>query len=563
MQARVISITTGLWLLAPWFAVAQPAHQPPVPASQEKLQKQVRQLGSELEQLHKVQKEQAQVEQDRATLALLEEVREAVAKDQKAAELRMNEDIEVMRRILDASLRRVWQSSPSSWRSGSSGKLGAGAVWALDTSGQPGPVNRGGQDSTSNTVYVLTEGTRLEAARAVDPHVGLHDWSILECIEGTYLKGYGVVFSASLPVRFEEAVTQVAKPARKPLSDWERVRKELRGEKVQPEDKQAQEPKSASLADTVLKVLADNGHHFTQLAENEQITVAVTLRQQWRHSDQACLQCHQAIGAMSAFNYYGISPYVNLSKPDGGGTTPAGATGSGAGNRVGPSPRGGTTPPGPGSGIGTGGPVGGSSGAAGPVDGHQETVKKALDFIRRATEQPETEAQNEALLGDLHLKQGRYKEAVAAYQKAVESHRKALENRRRAEPDLQGMTSVDVKGNLKAVELHTKLAQALLAADELEQALKTFQQITHASEALVKAYQSDVARQQTQRPPLSKPGEADPAIPLPLKLIISAPQKLLDQVGAGKISFEDFKKAVTVQYVGFPSSKEASTKPGG
>ena len=38
---------------------------------------------------------------------------------------------------------------------------------------------------------------------------------------------------------------------------------------------------------------------------------------------------------------------------------------------------------------------------------------------------------------------------------------------------------------------------------------------------------------------------------LPNKLIISASKRLLDQVGTGKISFEEFKKSVSVQYLDF------------
>jgi len=38
---------------------------------------------------------------------------------------------------------------------------------------------------------------------------------------------------------------------------------------------------------------------------------------------------------------------------------------------------------------------------------------------------------------------------------------------------------------------------------------------------------------------------------LPSKLIISAPKRLLDQVGAGKIPYADFRRQATVDYFGF------------
>jgi len=38
---------------------------------------------------------------------------------------------------------------------------------------------------------------------------------------------------------------------------------------------------------------------------------------------------------------------------------------------------------------------------------------------------------------------------------------------------------------------------------------------------------------------------------LPSKLIISAPKRLLDQVGAGKIPYADFRRQATIDYFGF------------
>jgi hypothetical protein len=53
------------------------------------------------------------------------------------------------------------------------------------------------------------------------------------------------------------------------------------------------------------------------------------------------------------------------------------------------------------------------------------------------------------------------------------------------------------------------------------------------------------------------------AAALPAKLIISAPKKLLDQAGGGKLSFEEFKKAATVEYLTFagPEKPPAPQKP--
>jgi hypothetical protein len=53
---------------------------------------------------------------------------------------------------------------------------------------------------------------------------------------------------------------------------------------------------------------------------------------------------------------------------------------------------------------------------------------------------------------------------------------------------------------------------------------------------------------------VSKPASA--ASPLPARLIITASKRLLDQVGAGKMSLEDFKKAATMEHLTFSSPQK-------
>src|SRR5262249_50973134 len=67
-----------------------------------------------------------------------------------------------------------------------------------------------------------------------------------------------------------------AQPAPKPVSEWDRVRQEVRQEKPKPEPAEA--PRQPTVADVILKVLADNGHRFGELGANASITVAVTFR---------------------------------------------------------------------------------------------------------------------------------------------------------------------------------------------------------------------------------------------------------------------------------------------
>jgi len=61
-----------------------------------------------------------------------------------------------------------------------------------------------------------------------------------------------------------------------------------------------------------------------------------------------------------------------------------------------------------------------------------------------------------------------------------------------------------------------------------------------------------------QRASTAKPTEAR----LPAKLLISASKKQLEQAGAGKLSFEEFKKGVTVDELNFSKPNAASSSSG-
>jgi hypothetical protein len=96
-------------------------------------------------------------------------------------------------------------------------------------------------------------------------------------VEGAYLKDYGVVFSVTMPVERAVAAAGAIKAGRPVPSEWERAKSELRGEKVETEEKKPG-PEPVSLTDTILKVLAENGRHFSRLGSEERLTVAITFR---------------------------------------------------------------------------------------------------------------------------------------------------------------------------------------------------------------------------------------------------------------------------------------------
>ena len=134
---------------------------------------------------------------------------------------------------------------------------------------------------------------------------GVHDYPGLagtSLAQGTYLKGHGVVYALGLPGYVGPVVSDGAKSrGGSALTDWERARRELAGQKV--EDK-AKASEDVSLADALLGVLAANGKNFTQLPGNESVTVAVTLA----GSQTSCLSCHTAATAAVPMKIKVVAP---------------------------------------------------------------------------------------------------------------------------------------------------------------------------------------------------------------------------------------------------------------
>jgi hypothetical protein len=206
-------------------------------------------------------------------------------------------------------------------------------------------------------------------------------------LEGVYLKGYGVVYTVTMAPVPHATKTQTAKSAPKALNDWERVRKELRGDKVEEAPPTLAAP--PSLTDVILRVLAKNGRHFTSLGGKEKLTVVVTFR----------------------------DPHTSAGQPTPTGTAMMGLQASGM-------PMGGGM-----QGMSPGGPPGMSGGFSGTVG------SKGL-FGQPGGNRPPQSARDHELVGDLHLKQNRTTEALQAYKNAlgalVNEHGPAAEAQKRS-----------------------------------------------------------------------------------------------------------------------------------
>jgi hypothetical protein len=396
----------------------------------------------------------------------------------------MQEEVEILRRLLDNSFAEVYGRSPplSSGeyliQFGTSG--GPQPMGSMTPGGMPPARYLGSMRDVWDGAGSMTPGGMPPArySRAERPAPDL---------EGVYLKDYGVVYTVTLPPPPGNPLPgpTVGVVNRTPLSPWERTRKELRGEKIEDEGKPVNG--SPSLSEVILKVLAENGKHFTRLAEGERITVAVTFR-------DAVGEYHVPIQSSVREHLVPIIDAENSS----GESQPGSST-----NRN-PMPPGG------------GGRVASEEGAAWLTD-----VRNAIQ------------------LGDLHLKQGKGQDAIAAYKEAADKLSKEVLSRRIAQArDIRQFTPDKVLFLLMGVDLYNKLAEAYVKMGRSED----------AHEALQKA--SELAKQAetlTGGAATANPRPSTPA--LPSKLVVTASKKLLDEVGSGKMTFEAFRKAATVEYV--------------
>jgi hypothetical protein len=306
-------------------------------------------------------------------------------------------------------------------------------------------------------------------------------------VEGIYLKDYGVVFSVTIPVGKVLTAAGAIKGPRPAPSEWERAKSELRGEKVDAEEKKTgKEP--VSLIDAILKVLAENGRHFSRLAGDERLTVVVTLRTAERPPKTFDYQFYTA-------NQTSADPFAN---PPGYGRTY---------NYTGPYTGPGNQQPGP---------------ANDPSAGVRQS------------------AANYAHLGDMRLKQGRIKESVEAYEKAAADYQKVVESIKAdmgGERWKQKMTAAG-----EAADALMKLSQGYLLQGEKDRAYLIFNRAAELSSWAVSGKSGEEK---------AKSGVESSKLTLPGRLIISTPRALLEHLATGKITFEEFKKAAEIQYLAF------------
>jgi len=431
---------------------------------------------------------------------------------------KMYEDIEIMRRILNRKIG-LWPGLlamnarcttchvPSlDFAKNSEGRfVAAGDFEFLNSIEYQVPINQpdaaaalGVAHSESHPVWADT------LTIAQNPHASL---VVSTNIEGAYLKGEGVVYALTLPPPSPSRPAATKKTYVRPLNDWDRARQSVRGDEPQPQPsepaKQSKESgilaeleKSGHLdiADTILKILAENGHHFSQLGPSEKITVVVTFRQATRSIASQGQSGSQQTNPLNAWGNQPDIPTTWEADTNRALNVQPGIYANQMGSRV------------PGAGWDAS-----TSGAGSP-----HTPASVRDF---------------ELLGDMHLKQNKAQEAIKAFQRALNL----------SPPPKYAAT------------LYRKVAQANLMMEDDAAAKKALEM---AAENL------KMAGETIKNSGSSASGTAakeNPTASLPAKLIIAAPKGMLDQVAAGKMTYNDFRRHGSIEFIGSISNPAANT----
>lgn len=350
------------------------------------------------------------------------------------------EDLEIMRLLL---ARKLAGKDPLRAYSGQMAPAdGDEGLFAADTA-----LSRPVAGDAAQGVWLAYLGQRLHNGAATSA-----------AVEGVFLANKGAVFTVTLANSNRPVLATKAGAAPVAVSEWERTRQELRGQK--PDEAAQPAQPQPSTADIILKLLAENGKNLP-LRDDEDVSVVVTFRN-W--------------STLNTFNPGGNALMLD------------------ARWRV----------------------ADVAQGAVGDPSVAAQTFVEATQGTPPAAGHGNSPRDHE-LLGDLHQRQKQYAKAIEAYENALKQA-----------PD-----------DAHARELYRKLAENYLQLGRLEEARSHLDRVLKGRDE----------KKAHVNPTGGDTFSAKSA--LPNKLIISASKRLLDDAGSGKISFEDFKKSVVIDYVTF------------
>jgi len=199
--------------------------------------------------------------------------------DTELAQARAYEDIEIMRRLLQRKLAGFAQSCRQCHQA-------SGAPQALFLYDRAASMATGRDDARTSNTDAGSIGSYVAGDFSLQHH-GVHAAASESIpVDGHYLKGTGIVMQAQLPASLLQFLPASPAPKKQPQppSEWEVIRKQLRGEKAEAsavvDDFHSRIPEGANLQDVLVKILAEHGKHFQSLADNERLTLTVTFRPQ-------------------------------------------------------------------------------------------------------------------------------------------------------------------------------------------------------------------------------------------------------------------------------------------
>lgn len=396
----------------------------------------------------------------------------------------MYEDIEIFRRIMAGKIDGVMQQCQSCHAQNNDIYLFYGDYSRLQSFGPMGSSSR-------------------SSAREV--------W--MDNIQGLYLDKVGVIYQLTLPKTLVDIAQgpSISENKEKVLSEWERIRRELHGKPSSKKNATKENPHTLDLVDTMLQLVAKNGTNFSQLGDQEKITIAVTF------SSGA-----NAVKKLSR----GFVPANNNDGPFGMMGMPGGGSGMGMSGGPGGSTSGmGLDSGGPGGGISGGGeggfPGGGSGGFSGSGGGFPGAAPAS------------GQGKDLELLADMQFKQGKREEAIRSYQKSLFSKSDSDSSRAR---------------------IYRKLGQAYAAIAATEKNQEKYADAAKQAVEWLQKSNSITAKNASKDAP---------SITLPDRLIISVAKEVMDDFHSGKLSNEQLRSAASIQWLRFSNEGDTTYYPMG
>jgi hypothetical protein len=404
----------------------------------------------------------------------------------------MVEDVEVMRRILNRAVGLP--NEPAT-------------LVGLQSTLNPmhndfGAQNRGLWGGNTS-LYPLNQPSNLNQTTNYYGNQASLSYKLADPFDGVYLRGHGIVYTLKIKSGDQYEVAELRRraglattcsvchakepvpaaklepqvPSQAQQTEWDRTRNDLRGLKEPAADKLQSTVdardicKPGKLAVALIGALAKNGRHIRHLPPAESVTLVVTLDGLYGPARVATQPLDE--------NY----DFGNFLRSAGSGSGPAAQPNN-------------APPPAP------------------------QSAEWLAGFSADETKL--------VAVGDLHVKQGKSREAA-------ETYRKALARFGNEVVKLSGpMSPSEVEGVKKNVaDVRKKLAQTLLAAGDLDAAKR----------ALDAAIATKVEVGQAGEKPAQ-------TVPVPAKLVLTVKKSDLDQ--AERLSAADFRKLVIVETVGLP-----------